>query len=173
MPRLRLLPLLAALAIPAVAATDAAARPYDVRALLADEVARLAPRVDVPIRLPATLDLDFDGAPAAFGEGTRRRYSFDLAGSPDCGGANACFLATLRAERGGSFAFRRTVRLARGYTGHYKPLTCGGSCSPPLLEWRQGGVLYGIQAKVGVAGARRQRLALMRAANSAIRAVPR
>ena len=161
--------LLLALALPPAAE----AKVYDVPAELGSSLSRVAKRTSVPVRVPRSIDLDFDGATFASGSGGRRRWSLSLAGAPDCGGATACFLATFSGERGGTPAFKRTVRLARGITGYYKPLSCGGSCSPPMLEWRQDGVLYGIQAKIGAAGAAAQRDAIVAAANSAIRSKPR
>jgi hypothetical protein len=133
----------------------------------------VAARTDVPVRVPARLALDFDGAVFATGSGSRRRWTLGLDGARDCGNATACFLAQMSGERGGTPAFRTRVRLANGITGRYKPLTCGASCSPPMVQWVQRGVLYSIQAKVGAAGAAAQRTALVRAANSAIRSRPR
>jgi len=68
--------------------------------------------------------------------------------------------------RGGRPSGRRTVRLARGRTGHYRPLSCGASCSPPSVEWRERHARYSVQAKVG-------KRELVRMANSAIRNGPR
>ncbi|MDQ5808757.1 MAG: hypothetical protein M3320_08790, partial [Actinomycetota bacterium] len=133
---------------------------------------RIAPRTDVPIRLPRTINLDYDRN--VFGAGSRGAgtYTFDVNATAECG-ANACFLAQFSGEEGGEPAFRREVDLAGGRTGYYKPLTCGGSCSPPMIQWVQGGVLYSIQAKLGVSGRVKQRAAMVRAANSAIRSRPR
>lgn len=169
MTRIVPLSLLAALAL----APAAQAKVYDVPTELGRELSRVADRTSVPVRVPRSIDLDFDGTAFASGEGSRRGYSLSLAGSADCGGANACFLATFSAERGGTPAFKRTVKLANGVTGYYKPLSCGGSCSPPLLEWKQRGVLYAIQAKVASQGDAAQRTTMVRAANSAIRSRPR
>lgn len=154
--------LLAVLVVPSVAQ----ARTYDVREALGAELSEVAARTSVPVRVPARLALDFDGDVFAAGSTSRGTWTLELAGAPDCG-ANACFLAQLMGERGGTPAFRRTVRLRGGRTGYYKPLSCGGSCSPPMIQWRQGGVLLSIQAKVDgdPAGQRRE---LVRAANSAI-----
>ena len=145
---------------------------YDIKKVLRDDVRRVAPDTDIPIRLPASMTLDYDRG--VFGDGFAgdESYEFDIDAVEDCG-ANACFLAQFQGERGGTPAFRRTVRLAKGIRGHYKPLSCGGSCSPPMIQWLQGGVLYSIQAKVGVAGRAKQRRAMVRAANSAIRSAPR
>ena len=164
-----ILGLLAALALPVAA--EAAI--YDVKRVLRDDLRRVAPQTEVPIRVPARLNLDYSRD--AFGDGfrTARGYDFTIAAIADCGNATACFLASFTGEQGGSFAFRRRVRLAGGRIGRYKPLTCGASCSPPTIEWKQAGFLYRLQAKLGVAGRTRQRRAMVRAANSAIRSRPR
>jgi hypothetical protein len=166
---------LAGLALIAVFAAVAVAEAalYEVPDVLRDDVRRVAPKTDVPIRLPATLSLDFDES--VFGEGSGRKdsYDFSIGAIDDCGNATACFLAGFTAEKGGSYAFRRRVTLARGIVGRYKPLTCGASCSPPTIEWKQSGHLYRLQAKLSVSGRTKQRRAMIRAANSAIRSTPR
>ena len=58
------------------------------------------------------------------------------------------------------------MALPRGRNGRFHPLSCGASCSPASIEWRERGALYSIQAKV----ARRE---LVRMASSAIRNGPR
>ncbi len=159
-----------------VAATSAAvahAAVYEVPRVLSEDLDRVAPKTDVPIRVPATLNLDFSGGAYSSGGGTRDRYDFAIASIEDCGNASACFLASLTGEKGGSYAFRRRVSLARGIVGRYKPLTCGASCSPPTIEWKQRGHLYRLQAKLAVSGRTKQRRAMIRAANSAIRRAPR
>jgi hypothetical protein len=35
-----------------------------------------------------------------------------------------------------------------GIEAYYKPQTCGGSCSPPVIEWVSDGVLYRTQFDV-------------------------
>ena len=153
-------------------APAAEAKVYDVPSELGAQLTKVARKTAVPVRVPRSISLDYDGRLYASGTATRRGYTLGLDGASPCG-ANACFLSSFSAERGGTPAFKRTVRLANGVTGYYKPLTCGGSCSPPLLEWVQRGVLYGIQAKVGAQGDAAQRAAMVKAANSAIRSKPR
>jgi len=63
------------------------------------------------------------------------------------------------------------IPLANGLTGHYKGLSCGASCAPPLIEWVQDGVLYTIQADAGTKRTERRRIVAL--ANSAIRNGPR
>lgn len=153
------------------ARSSGAAREVDVRAALGAQLDRVAAATAVPVRVPAKLVLDYDGRVYGSGTGATRSWTLTLAGAPRCG-ANACFLAFFSGKRGRRPAFTRRVALARGLTGFYKPLSCGASCSPPQIQWLQAGVLYDIQAKVGVAGAARQRAALVAAANQAIAARP-
>jgi hypothetical protein len=153
-------------------APAAPARSYDVPGSLGPALQRIAARTDIAVRIPARLSLDFGGRVFASGSASRHRWTLGLDGARDCG-ADVCFLARMTGEHGGRPSFRRRVRLARGITGRYKPLTCGASCSPPVIQWVQRGVLYAIQAKVGAAGAGPQRAAMVRAANSAIRGRPR
>lgn len=168
MRRLSIVTLIAVLASAALAEAGT----YDVDRVLRDDIRRVAKRTDVPIRLPARLVLDYDKGVYGSGARTSTGYAFEIAATDPCG-ANVCFLARLDAEEGGEPAFRRTVALANGITGYYKGLSCGGSCSPPMIQWVQRDVLYSIQAKLQVAGRTKQRRAMVRAANSAIRSAPR
>jgi hypothetical protein len=167
---LRLLALSLIVAFATTAVAEAAV--YDIPRVLRKDISRIAKRTDVPIRLPARMDLDYDRNVFGGGSGARAEYELEVAATDECG-ANVCFLARFSGEEGGEPAFRRTVSLVNGITGYYKPLTCGGSCSPPMIQWVQRGFLYSIQAKLGVSGRTKQRRAMVRAANSAIRSTPR
>ena len=146
------------LAVAAVA-TSVISVPFHARPVLRD-----ARNGGVPVLLPSRMHLDYKGRVYATGGGGNDQYAISFAGSPTCEGANACFLASFTGEEGAALGFRPDVRLAGGLRGHYKPLTCGASCSPPLITWRQRGVVYRIQAKA--LGGRR---AFISMANSAIR----
>jgi hypothetical protein len=43
----------------------------------------------------------------------------------------------------------RPIALAGGRTGMFVPVSCGGSCAPANLWWKQNGVMYQIQMKLG------------------------
>ncbi len=165
------LALLVAAVLLAGAAT-AYAKTYDVPAALGTTLERTDAKTPLAILLPSRLALDYDGKTYASGSGGRNSYSLSLAGAPRCG-ANACFLVSFGAKRGGTPSFRRTVRLRGGRTGYFKPLTCGGSCSPPIIEWKSRGNLYSIQAKIPDSTDAGQARRLVAAANSAIGAGPR
>ena len=163
MRRTLLLPALALLTLapPAVAATRTVVLPE----LFATQLERARSQTEVPILLPQTMRSDFR---RHFAEGRARpnAWRFDIAAARGCNQATACFVAEFKAVRDGVPKARRTIRLARGRTGHFTPSRCGASCSPPKIAWRERGALYSIQAKV----IKRE---LVRMANSAIRFGPR
>ena len=146
------------------------AKTVDLPELFQDVLPEVDERTEVPVLLPQRYR---SASEAHFpsGEGRRRGYTLGLAAARDCGGATACFIAGFGAQRGKDPHYTRKVRLTGGRTGYFKPLTCGASCSPPMLEWRQGGVLYWIQAHAGTRRQERKRMRQM--ANSAIRHGPR
>ena len=149
----------------AVAATLAAPQ-VDVPALLGAELDKVKDRTELAVLVPQSMPDLFD---EYFADSTARRraYDFDVGAAPDCFGANACFVATLHAEQGGTPFGKRRIELASGRVGRFQPLSCGASCSPPSISWKERGATYEIQAKVET---RRQ---LKRMANLAIRNGPR
>ena len=154
--------LLAALA---PAAGGATTRSIDIPKLFAKQLDRAGARTDVPVLLPSTMRSDFarhfpGGRSGADG------WRFDIGAVRDCRRATACFVAEFRAVRGARPGGGHRIDLPRGRSGRYHPLSCGASCSPASIEWRERGALYSIQAKV----AKRE---LVRMASSAIRNGPR
>jgi hypothetical protein len=166
---MRLLPLAAALAALLVVAAPAAAREidHDIPAAFAGVLPGVKAKTKVPVLLPDRMPFD-DMELFAGGSGRKRSWELSLAGAPDCGGANACFVASFTAQRGGRPFGTRKVRLRGGRTGRFQPLSCGASCAPPSISWRQHRAVYSIQAKIGTK--RTERRILVRMANQAIRA---
>jgi hypothetical protein len=161
---------IAALAVAAGGLTfvgAASAKSYDVARSLGGVLPRVVQQSGVPVLVPDRMALDYGGKLYASGSGGRNSWALSLSGAPQCGGATACFLAEFSGRRGGHPSFSHPVRLRGGVTGYYKPLSCGGSCSPPALQFLRSGVLYEIQAKVP-----RSKADLVAAANSALRAGP-
>jgi hypothetical protein len=157
-----LAPLLAALALAGPSA--------DLNALFADTLPAVKAKTSIPVLLPDTMPSDYDALYPS-GAGSRRAYSIGLAAAPDCGGATACFVADFSARKGGAPFGRGKVTLAGGRPGRFQPLSCGASCSPPSISWKQGGVTYSIQANVGTK--KTERRALVTMANQAIAHGPR
>jgi hypothetical protein len=159
--------ILAALTALLVMAAPAAAKTYDVPAELADVLPGVAAKTRVPVLLPDRMPYE-DTRLYASGSGRRRAWSLSLAAAPDCGGATACFVAEFSARKGARPYGARKVRLRGGRTGWFQPLSCGASCAPPSISWRQHGAAYVIQANVGTKSTERR--ILVRMANQAIRA---
>jgi len=149
----------------AVLAPAASARTVDVPKLFANQLERARARTDVPVLLPQAMRADFR---RFFPEGrtTANAWRFDAGAVRGCHQATACFIAEFAAVRGERPSGGRRVALVRGRAGRFHPLSCGASCSPASIEWRERGALYSIQAKV----AKRE---LVRMANSAVRNGPR
>ena len=157
--------LLLATLLLAVLAPAASAREIDVPKRFATQLERARTQTTVPILLPQTMRSDFR---RFFPEGraTAGAWRFDLGAVRRCNQATACFIAEFKGVRDGRPAGKRTIRLSRGRTGYYHRGSCGASCTPPSIEWRERHSLYSIQAKVG-------KRELVRMANSAIRNGPR
>jgi hypothetical protein len=138
--------------------------------LLTTTVADVKQQTPLPILAPDNFYSDFDEL-YPYGGGSEKEYSLGVSAAPDCGGANACFAADFRAEKGGKPFGRGKVTLTKGRHGRFQPLSCGASCSPPSISWKERGVTYTIQAKV--VGKKTDRQLLAKMANEAIRKGPR
>src|SRR3954452_6960148 len=137
--------------------------------LLTPTVADVKQHTPLPVLLPNTMQMDVHPLYAS-GVGSKREYSIGISSAKDCG-ANACFIADFEGHKGGKPWGRHKATLARGIHGRYTPLSCGGSCSPPILEFKTGGVTYRIQGSFGPA--KRNRANIVKMANEAIRQGPR
>lgn len=117
------------------------------------------------VRLPSTIRA-FVKASQVFPDGsaTKKSYFLELGAAKGCNGATACFIASFSGDRGAKPAFKRTVSLTHGITGYFKPVTCGASCSPSFIQWKENGVLYEIEYK----GATKEKKTMIGLANSAI-----
>jgi len=133
--------------------------------LLTPTVAEVKQDTKLPILLPSTLVTNETKELFASGEGAARTYQFVLSTVEDCG-ANACSTAWFYGSKGGSVYGDRKATLANGRKGRYIPLSCGGSCSPPSIVWKERGVVYEISMDA-------TRAQLVRMANSAIKQGPR
>jgi hypothetical protein len=158
--------LVAVLALAAAAPAAAATRDVDLPALFAPVLPQVKARTLVPVLLPDRMP--YDGGKLYVESAARPRgWRLDAAAAPGCHQATACFVAELRARRGARPSGRRKVRLRDGRTGWFTPLSCGASCAPPQIAWRQHGAAYWIQARVGTG--RTEKRILVRMANQAIR----
>jgi hypothetical protein len=132
--------------------------------LLSPAVAEVSQQTPLPILAPSTFVTDQSPLYGS-GNGDRRGYQIVVSTVEDCG-ANACSLAYFSGTKGGKPYGPRKATLANGRKGRYNPLSCGASCSPPSITWKERGVVYEIQADT-------TRARLVRMANDAIRRGPR
>jgi hypothetical protein len=152
------------------AALAAAPTPVDLPKLFAEQLPEVTARTEIAVLLPQRMPTDA-GRLVPTGFGQRREWGLQIAAVRGCG-ATACFIASFAGRRGSVRPTgRRTVRLIRGRTAKFTPLSCGASCAPPRIEWRDRGALYTIEASVGTR--RTERRILVRMANSAIHNGPR
>jgi hypothetical protein len=158
------LPLLLAALLAAPALAQGVQR-VDVPSLLSAQITRIAQRSAAPVLVPSRMPAEHARLYPSGGV-NRTGYDLELAAAPHCGGATACFVAAFTAERGGTLAGGRRVALSNGRTGRFFALSCGASCAPPRIEWRERGCLYRIQANVGTRATERREM--IRLANSAI-----
>jgi hypothetical protein len=133
--------------------------------LLTTPVADVKQDSKLPILLPSTLTIKESKKLYGAGEGSARNYTFAVSTVKNCS-ANACAVASFSASKGGSIYGDRKVTLTKGRQGRYTPLSCGGSCSPPSIVWKERGVVYEISTDA-------TRTQLVRMANAAIRKGPR
>jgi hypothetical protein len=149
--------------VPALAAEGDVNVPKKFSAL----VTKVKSKSGLAVRLPSKIHV-FVKPSRTFANSTitKKRYFLSLDAAKGCNGSNACFLASFSGERGGTPAFKRTVSLTHGITGYFKPITCGASCSPAFIQWKEGSVLYEIENK-GVG--KNEKKGMVALANSAIR----
>jgi hypothetical protein len=102
----------------------------------------------VAVLLPTRLPLASHYARLyAGGLGSRGSFVFGVDAAKDCGGANACFVASFTGERAKTIPGRANVRLRGGVPALFIPVRCGASCAPASLFFRYRGSLYSWQAK--------------------------
>ena len=143
----RLLPALvvalAMLAVPAVAQETVTVKPPEV---FAAKIDRINARAKGPVLLPSRMTVEATRLYTSGGT-NRGGWDLELAAAPDCGGANACFVASFEGRRGARLPGRANLRLAGGDPAIYHAFSCGASCSPTSFWFTHGGVLYSWQVK--------------------------
>jgi hypothetical protein len=122
-----------------------------------------------PVLLPGSMALD---AKRMFASGGPQKSGYDLeiGAVRHCGDADACFVADFTAAKSAK-VFGKRVTVKGASRAGFLPLSCGGSCSPPQIDFSWHGVLYTIQANLRTK--QTDRAALIAAAQSAISAGPR
>ncbi len=128
--------------------------PASAAAATADVVDRLGPRVakareasGIRVLLPNRLTVLYDERLYPGGSWREGAYRLELHAAPRCNGANVCFIAEFLGRDGGRPAGDVRVDLAKGRTGRFTRSRCAASCGPAVIEWRERGATYAIEAK--------------------------
>jgi hypothetical protein len=148
-----------AVAVPAFAAT-----PVNVPKKFKKFIPKAKKKTGLPVRLPQRVYPGIKSYAAA--HITRKSWVFELSAARHCNFATACYLAGFYGERNGKPDFKRKVKLAHGITGYFHRVTCGASCAPAVIQWKEGDVLFGIENKNP---GKHERRNMIKLANSAIR----
>ncbi|HYM01142.1 MAG TPA: hypothetical protein VEZ90_19440 [Blastocatellia bacterium] len=137
---------------------------------------RIKNKTNVPILLPGELPASMhpnkirfaDGAITADGWSISLLYKRGYGEAGSAGGFDAESGQTPNPDD-----FDKVVTLTKGIKGYYSARSCGGSCTPPEIDWVYKGVLYSVQLTVNNKSASQDEAEMIATANSAIRGGPR
>jgi len=132
----------------------------------------------IAVLLPSELSEPFSKAKyAVVGKASVGEYAISLYYEPGIGDAGFAALFAAKANPGfepKELANVSEVKLAHGVVGYFRPVSCGGSCAPANLWWKEGRVLYQVQLRLSsTLSEGDQRRAMIATADSAILAGPR
>jgi hypothetical protein len=117
--------------------------------VFASVVPQVKARTRIPILLPDELPEPIATARHALvDEATPTGYAISL--YYKLGVGDAGFAAGFSAQAGPAYDPAalpnvKVITLARGVRGFFRAVSCGGSCAPADLWWKEGGILYSIQ----------------------------
>jgi hypothetical protein len=142
----------------------------------ASVLAEIKAKSRIPVLLPSQLSQPISGARHAVVErASDNEYAITLYYKLGIGDAG--FAGSFEANGDPGYDPRdlgEKVKLSHGLLGYFRPVSCGGSCAPANIWWKDGRILYQIQ--LGLPSTLRegeQQKAITAAADSAILAGPR
>jgi len=102
-------------------------------------------QTQLPLLLPSELPASYRGLSAAL-VAEAGKYAINLLADADAGRYVAGFSAEKEEKYSAAdIGNTKQVVLAKNTIGFFRPINCGGSCSPVNLWWEQSGILYNIQ----------------------------
>jgi len=102
-------------------------------------------QTQLPLLLPSELPTSYSDLSAAL-VAEADKYAINLLADPDTGRYVAGFSAEKEEKYSAAdIGNTKQVALAKNTIGFFRPISCGGSCSPINLWWEQSGILYNIQ----------------------------
>jgi hypothetical protein len=166
----------------APAGSVVAASPTRPAASLPEPLTAVLPEIKAKSRLPVILPSDLpqpiSGAKhAVIAKASGKEYAIILFYKLGIGDAG--FAALFGAQGDSDYEPQalgniRKVELVNGLLGYFSPVSCGGSCAPANIWWKDGRVLYQIQLGFpSNLGESDQKKAIIAAADSAILGGPR
>jgi hypothetical protein len=103
-------------------------------------------QTQLPLLLPSELPASYSGLSATLSV-EAGKYAINLLADADAGRYVAGFSAEKEEKYSAAdIGNTKQVALAKNTIGFFRPISCGGSCSPVNLWWEQSGLLYNIQA---------------------------
>ena len=126
-------------------------------------------KTPIPVLLPSRLPAAISGKDIKLAWGSVSADGYGISLYYDEIGTNATFAASFAAFRESlrDLPNVRRVTLANGIVGMFRPVSCGGSCAPANLWWKQNGVTYQIQIKLSsTTDEKEQEKILVQTANS-------
>lgn len=156
-------------------ATNGATSGRPVAAALASVLPEVKAKSRIPVLLPSKLP-NVGKAIHAMVEASADEYAISL--DYEFGNGDSAFVASFSAQSKPGYHARELgnveLKLARGITGFFRPVSCGGSCAPVNLWWEEGDVLYQIQLAMSpTVSEQDQEKSIATVADSAILAGPR
>lgn len=132
----------------------------------------------IPILLPSNLPPIIRKAKnAALDKASANEYAISIWFEQGVGDAGLAASFSARSEASyapDELSNVQPLRLAHRLRGFFRPVSCGGSCAPASLSWKEQGIVYQVQLKLpSTMPEQRQRAAIVATANSAILAGPR
>lgn len=138
---------------PAPTHSDVASSPTRPAKSLPEPFASVLPEIKaksrLPVLLPSELSQPIRGAKHAVVErASDNEYAITL--YYELGIGDAGFAASFEAQADPDYDPQdlgniRKVELSHGLLGYFRPVSCGGSCAPANIWWKDGRVLYQIQ----------------------------
>ena len=126
---------------------------------------------DYGYSLRSTIEERSDAKYPVIDKASEGEYALSLYYGPDIGDAGFAALFAAQANPGyepQELPNVRKVELSEGIVGYFRPVSCGASCAPANLWWKEDRVVYQIQLKLSSTVPEKDQQSGLAAGNSAI-----
>ena len=146
-------------------------RSRPVAKILRPVLQKIKNQANAPIFLPSKLPTSVNTNEIHVVEGEDQTGGWKISLFYKAGCGDACFAGLFEAKSGETVSrddVDKIVRLTNGTRGYYTARSCGGSCTPPQINWVYKNVLYTIQFNVNNKTRELDEAEIIALANSAI-----